>query len=57
MSPLSQTKMNFKSEEGEKDWERKEITKVRTEMITSVHQPMPGCFLPNETGTKFFPYY
>lgn len=41
MSLLSQTKMNFKSEEREKDGERKkieknEIVKVRTEIITSV---------------------
>jgi len=57
MSLWSQTKVNFKSEEREKVWERKEIAKVRIEMITSVHQPMSGCFIANETGTKLFHHY
>lgn len=37
MSPLSKTKMNFKSDKRENDWERKEIVKMRTEIITSLH--------------------
>lgn len=48
--------MNFKSEERERDWERKEIAKVRIEVITSVHQLMSRCFIANETGTKLLPY-